>query len=78
MGDQDKTLFEKKSEHTRDELADFLEQLASQLREGSVSLDGKSEPVPEQVHLSLERKDSPKSDGMKHELELELWWMEDS
>jgi amphi-Trp domain-containing protein len=76
MGDQDKTLFESESEYTREQLAELLEKLASELREGSVSVDGKSEPVPEQLHLSLERKNSPKPDGLKHELELELWWME--
>lgn len=80
MAEQDRTLIENSREQDRDELATWLEQLATQIREGHVRIGSDDNSVelelPERLHLNLECKDSPKSDGLKHELELEIWWLE--
>lgn len=76
MGDDDTTHLRRKDELARVDAADLLESIARQLRDGSVDLDGVELDVPGRIHFDIEVKDSPKPDGTKHELELELWWMD--
>lgn len=82
MSSDDRTLLKKKVELSRDDLAATLEAVAEQIRLGELDtsewVDSDSpvdRSVPEQVHLSIEVKDSPKPEGMKRELELEVWWI---
>ncbi len=80
MGERDESLLKETREQDRSELAAWLEDLAGQIREGQVRVEGQQESVelalPERLHLNLECKNSPKSDGLKHELELEIWWLD--
>ncbi|MCH8562990.1 amphi-Trp domain-containing protein [Nesterenkonia sp. YGD6] len=78
MSSNARTLLKGKQVLTRAELADFLNVLADQIREGDIdlSLDGQRVRIraEEQIGLSVEVKDTPKSGHVKRELELEMWW----
>jgi amphi-Trp domain-containing protein len=82
MSSSDVTLLKTKVQTSRIELAETLEVIAGQIRRGALDTSdwiASDHPVdreiPEQVHLAVEIKDSPKTDGTKRELELEIWWL---
>lgn len=77
MGSQDRVLHEAKAQMSRSEVADLLESLARGRRRGplTVSDGGPALDPPDALHCDIEVKESPKPDGLKLELELELWWM---
>lgn len=82
MSSDDRTLLKQKVEMSRGDLAATLEAVAEQIRIGELDtsewVDSDSpvdRSVPDRVHLSIEVKDSPKTEGMKRELELEIWWL---
>lgn len=79
MGDQDRTLLKRRDELDRAAVASFLESLADQVRSGRVQLEREGQPLemdlPDRLHLDVSAKDSPKPEGVKHELELEIWWL---
>lgn len=86
MSSNDHTLLKHKTELARQDAASLLETLAGQLRSGHFDPAGLSmlmsataarSPVPDRIHVDVEVKDSPKTAGLKHEIEVEIWWLAD-
>lgn len=86
MSSHDHTLLKHKTELARQDAAAMLEALAGQLRTGHFDPAGLSmamsatearRPVPDRIHVDFEVKDSPKTAGVKQEIEVEIWWLSD-
>lgn len=71
-------LVKSKETRSRAELADFLEHLASRVREGNLLFHQGAEDLavalPEALRVDVEVVDSVKPSRRKRELEIEIWW----
>jgi len=85
MGSSDRTVIKHKTELVREQAATLLEGLAAQIRAGTLDPQGLGlgltpadahRELPPILHVDLEVKDSPKTAGLKREIEVEIWWLE--
>ncbi|MFN3601197.1 MAG: amphi-Trp domain-containing protein [Dietzia sp.] len=72
-------LLRSKDTYSREAVADLLATLAERIRSGTVTFDQDGNSldidVPDSVRLDIEIKDTPKTSGVKREVELEMWWI---
>ncbi len=80
---KDLILFKNKEHKSRNEVSDFLRQLADKVSDGKVQLrQGQEEVIldlPENIIMEVEVKDKEKAKkGIQHQLEIEIKWYDNS
>ncbi len=80
---KDLILFKNKEHKTRQQVSDFLRELAEKVSDGNVQLKQSQEYVslqlPENIIMEVEVKDKDKARrGIQHQLEIEIKWYDNS
>lgn len=80
---KDLILFKNKEHKTRQQVSDFLRELAEKVSDGNVQLKQRQEYVslqlPENIIMEVEVKDKDKARrGIQHQLEIEIKWYDNS